>query len=116
MTITTTTITKDNEVSSIAEVKVKVTDAVQVEQKADKVWSLAEMDREISEAQAELAVIDTQAAAEVAEVQKRWDARKAALQARLAGYTATRATVLAEAEKVTLKEVVVEPKVEEPIK
>jgi len=114
MTITTTIITKDNEVNRIDDVKVKVTDAVQVEKKADNVWSLAEMDREISEAQAEMVVIDTQAAAEVAEVQKRWDARKVALQERLAGYTATRAKVLTEAGKVVLKEVVVEPEIVGP--
>ena len=113
MTTTTTIITKDNEVSSINEVKVKLTDAVQVEQKTEKTWNLAELDREIDEAQAALTTIDSEAAAEVAEVQKRWDDRKTALQVRLDGYTATRTVVLKEAEKVTLKKVVEEPPVEE---
>ena len=113
MTTTTTIITKDNEVSSINEVKVKLTDAVQVEQKTEKTWSLAELDREIGEAQVALPIIDAEAAAEVANVQKRWDDRKSALQVRLDGYTATRTVVLKEAEKVQLKKVVEEPPVEE---
>lgn len=113
MTTTATIITKDNEVASINDVKVKMTEAVQVEQKTEKTWSLAELDREIAEAQAALTTIDAEAAAEVAEVQDRWNKRKAALQARLAGYTATLVTVLKEAEKVALKEVVAEP-IEEP--
>ena len=106
MTTTATIITKDSEVTSINDVQVKLTDAVQVEQKTEKVWSLAELDREIAEAQAELLVIDAKAAAEVAEIQTRWNTRKTALQTRLAGYTAIRPTIFAEAEKVTLKEVV----------
>lgn len=114
MTQTIIPITKDDEVSSVDAVKVQVTDIKQVEQKAEKAWTLAELDREIAQATAYLTKLDIEKAAALAQTAAEFNKRKADTQARLDTYKALRPLVLVEAEKVTLKEVV-EP-IEEPIK
>lgn len=114
MTTTIVPITKDAEVYTIDDVKIQVTDVEQVEQKDEKAWTLAELDKEISQATAYLTTLDVEKATALAQTTAEFDRRKAETQARLDTYTALRPLVLAEAEKVVLKEVI-EP-IEEIIK